>query len=215
MGRKPKDEPDLSHILPDLRPLAVRLDTLVPDVDNPRAHGPKDVAILKESFKLFGQRSALVVRQGTNVIQAGHGRRLAAMELGWTHIAVVHSDDDDTTSRHYQLTDNKSAEASEWDWPRVASVIGEMLDDGAERDDFVLLGWDDGELDMILAADWSPPKLDKDYDPKLGGVHHVHIELNDDEFAEYKEGFPRAKQVTGAKTVDQLFMTLLRRVVAE
>lgn len=155
MGRKRKEqpaEPDLSHILPELRPLAVPIESLVPDDKNPRHHGKHDVAVLRESLARFGQRSAIVVRKGSNVIQAGHGRRIAALELGWTHIAAVHSEDDDTTSRHYQLADNKTAELSEWDWPRVSDMISDMLDADSERDDFTLLGWSDDDLDAILGG---------------------------------------------------------------
>ncbi len=85
--------PDLSHISPDLRALAVPVETLAFLRCNPRKHQPEDVDALAKSLAKFGQRKPVVVNMRTGEIEAGNGTLQAALTLNWQYVARVRVDD--------------------------------------------------------------------------------------------------------------------------
>ena len=89
------------------------IDRITPYHLNPRRR--KDIEGTRRSLQEFGWRQPIVVdKQG--VIVVGHGRRIAALELGWTE-APVHVADNLTAQqiRAYRQADNRTHEDSEWD----------------------------------------------------------------------------------------------------
>src|SRR6516162_5634079 len=64
------------------------IDQLEPDLANPRRHSKKQVRQIAESIRVFGFNVPILIDRHGNVI-AGHGRRLAAQELGWTEVPTV------------------------------------------------------------------------------------------------------------------------------
>lgn len=123
---KVQSEINLDHIADQLRPLAVDVTTLVPDPANARKHPAENLAALKASLRVYGQRKPIVVNKRNNVIEAGNGTFEAAQSLGWTHIAAVLVDDDPMTATGFSIADNRSAELAEWDKETLAKLIGEM-----------------------------------------------------------------------------------------
>src|SRR5262245_28982840 len=94
-------EPDLSHIAPGLRHLAVPVSQLTLMVGNPRAHPAKNLEAIKAALVEYGQvETILVNRRGQpwEVIH-GNGRLQAALELGWSHVAAHIIDVDDGTAK--------------------------------------------------------------------------------------------------------------------
>lgn len=61
---------DLGYIHPQLRDLAVPIDSLGLDPENARGHGPENIEGIKASLERFGQRRVAVIKQG----QPGRGR---------------------------------------------------------------------------------------------------------------------------------------------
>ena len=126
----PRSAPDLSHIAKDLRPLAVpisRLDEMVP---NPRRG---DVPAVMRSFERFGQRAALVVQRNgvRGTVRGGNHRLKAAKELGWTHVAVVWTEDDDDEAAAFALADNRTSDLATNDDAIVMAML-ESLNDRPE-----------------------------------------------------------------------------------
>jgi len=114
------------HIEPDIRHLAVPIDSLKIDQHQSRTHGPDSIAEIRRSFERHGQKVPLVVQRDGLVTKAGHGRIMAARELGWTHLAVVKSDDAPELLREYAIRDNRSAEKARWDIDALAREIGDL-----------------------------------------------------------------------------------------
>lgn len=112
----------LDHIAPDLRALAVPIDSLHPDPANARTgHAIDRIAA---SLAQYGQRKPLVVnRNEGNKIEAGNGTYQAARQLGWTHIAAVFVEDDPMTAVGYGVADNRLTDLSSWD----TAVFDDML----------------------------------------------------------------------------------------
>jgi DNA modification methylase len=82
---------------------------------------------------------------------AGHGRVLAAEQLGLTEAPVIvlgHLTE--AQRRAYRLADNQLTTLGEWD---DALLAGELQDLAADDFDLSLVGFSDGELDQLLAFD--------------------------------------------------------------
>lgn len=126
MPRKPAPEHHLSHITPDLRPLAVPIDGLQPDPANARLHGTEDLKALSGSLRQYGQRSPLVVNRESSIVLKGNGTLSAARALGWTHLAVVWVEDDPHTAAGYAIADNRTAELAGWDTDRLKELLAEL-----------------------------------------------------------------------------------------
>lgn len=90
------------------------IDTITPYEQNAKKHPQEQVDHIANSLQRFGWRQPIVV-DAAGVIVVGHGRYLAAKQLGLDHVPVVQADDlTDEEIRAYRLADNKTNE-SEWD----------------------------------------------------------------------------------------------------
>ena len=106
-------------IADDLLPLARPIDQLHPLPGNPRIG---NVEAVMRSYNTFGQRKPIVARRDGTVI-AGNHQLEAAKRLGWTQIAVVYVDDDDTTAQAFALADNRTAELGTYDNEALAAML--------------------------------------------------------------------------------------------
>lgn len=128
----------------------VALATLREDPRNCRVHTPRNLAAIRESLKQFGQQKPVVI-DADNVILAGNGLYLAALELGWTHLLCVRSGLAGVAKAAYAVADNRTAELSEWDEARLAEVAAEMAK--AQID---VPGFDPAELERLMATAAEP-----------------------------------------------------------
>ena len=123
------------------------LERLRPYAQNAKTHGPDQVARIAASIAEFGWTVPVLVADDGEVI-AGHGRILAATELGLTEAPVIvlgHLTE--AQRRAYRIADNKLTELGGWDDALLASELKELL---AEEFDLSLIGIEDGELDRLL-----------------------------------------------------------------
>lgn len=142
----------LAVIAPPLLGLAVPVDTLITD---PRNANRGDVAAIRRSLNVFGQRKPVVVRRTgqtadgrpTGIVIAGNHTLLAAIELGWDHVAATFVDDDESTAKAYALADNRTSELSAWDQDQLAETMREL---SADEFDLSALGWTDDQLAALL-----------------------------------------------------------------
>jgi len=98
-------------------PLAVvwrRIETLRPDPANPRSHSPKQIRQLTRSIGAFGFNVPILVDRTLRII-AGHGRLLAARELGWREVPTIVLDHlSEAETRAFMIADNRVAESAVW-----------------------------------------------------------------------------------------------------
>lgn len=142
----------LVHIAEALRPLAVPVSTLVPDPENARKHSKRNMTAIKSSLARFGQVKPIVVNFATGkppcVVIAGNATLAAAIELGWTHVAVVQVAMDALTSTAYGLADNRTAELAEWN----PDVLSKLIKELHEQDVGLLVdAWSVGEVQRHLS----------------------------------------------------------------
>lgn len=157
-------------ITPQLSPLAAPIENLTLDPDNARVG---DVAAIRRSLNVFGQRKPVVVRQTgadadgqpTGIVVAGNHTLRAAIDLGWDHVAAVFVADDATMSKAYALADNRTGELATWDEDQLAATLREL--DG-ESFDMDALGWSNDDLAKLLGdTPRFEPLPDDDENPRL------------------------------------------------
>ena len=123
------------------------LERLRPYAQNAKTHGPDQVARIAASIAEFGWTVPVLVGDDGEVI-AGHGRILAAAELGLTEAPVIvlgHLTE--AQRRAYRIADNKLTELGGWDEALLSAELKELL---ADEFDLSLTGIEDGELDRLL-----------------------------------------------------------------
>ena len=89
---------------------------LKPYERNARKHEPADIEQIKQSILLDGFNDPIGIWGGENLIVEGHGRQIAAMELGLETVPCIRLDHmTDEQRRDYAIRHNRTAELSSWD----------------------------------------------------------------------------------------------------
>jgi DNA modification methylase len=126
------------------------LERLKPYARNAKTHGADQVA--KIAAAKFGWTNPVLVGSDGELI-AGHGRILAAAELGLTEAPVIVLDHLTEEERQaYRISDNKLTELGAWDEALLAAELQSLA---ADDFDLSLTGFSDAELDQLLALDVS------------------------------------------------------------
>lgn len=160
-----------NRIAPSLKPLAVPLDSLTPDANNAKKHPEKSIRAIMLSLALFGQRKPLAAHKvgKQSVVIAGNGTLEAAKLLGWSKIAAAMDDDlSEAELAAYGMADNRSAEHGRWDFEQVAKLEQMVTEAGLE-----MVGWSLDELEVLRAADWTPPEMSDEEPETLGASHKL------------------------------------------
>lgn len=146
---KSDPEPDLSYIEPGLRHLAVPISSLKPNPRQVNEHNERSIAAIARSLKKHGQKKNAVANTRREMV-AGWGTVLAAAERnGWTHLAVVFSEEDDQGLDEYALEDNRSAKLSEPNEEKLLAELERLGELGTEPEE---LGWDEIDLEALESA---------------------------------------------------------------
>ena len=125
------------------------LSRLQPYARNAKTHSPEQVARIAASMAEFGWTQPVLVADDGELI-AGHGRVLAATELGLTDAPVIvlpHLTE--AQRRAYRIADNKLTELGGWDEAMLAAELKQLA---ADEYDLGLTGFDDGEIDKLLRS---------------------------------------------------------------
>ena len=122
---------------------------LIPHARNARTHSEAQVAQIAGSIAEFGFVNPVLVG-ADGVIVAGHGRVMAARKLGLTEAPViVLAHLTPTQRRALMIADNQIASQAGWNDEMLAAELAALKDDNF---DLELLGFDDADLDRLLAG---------------------------------------------------------------
>jgi DNA modification methylase len=136
------------------------LDRRKPYARNAKTHGADQVAKIAASMAEFGWTVPCLVAADGELI-AGHGRVLAAVQLGMTEAPVIvlgHLTE--AQRRAYRIADNKLTEMGDWDETLLLEELRGLL---AEDFDLGLIGIPENELDALLRdADEDRTPIDDD-----------------------------------------------------
>jgi DNA modification methylase len=107
-------------------PGTLRLSDLVPWDENPRDHDPAQIAMLVKSIRAHGLIRPIMVQDGSNRIVAGHGTRLALLEIAAgadPNVPVVFCRLTDAQARSYAIADNRLSDLSVWNTELLRSSL--------------------------------------------------------------------------------------------
>ncbi len=125
-----------------------QVSALIPYIRNARTHSPEQIAQIAASIREFGWTNPILV-DGHNGVIAGHGRLLAARQLGFDEVPVIElAHLNDTQRRAYVLADNRLAENAGWDAELLRLELGDLQ---LMDIDLGLMGFGDAELQELLA----------------------------------------------------------------
>ncbi len=115
--------------MPAGRPTVMRdASILIPYAQNNKKHPQGQIDHIKKSIDEYGWMQPLVLDKN-DVVVVGHGRLLAAMEMGIEEVPCVIADDlTEEQVRKYRLLDNKLSDLGEYDMEAVQMEI-ELLND--------------------------------------------------------------------------------------
>jgi DNA modification methylase len=137
------------------------IDALIPYARNARTHSQEQVAQVAASIREFGFTNPVLI-DATGGIIAGHGRVLAARQLGLTEVPCIRlSYLTEAQKRAYIIADNKLALNAGWDDELLALEMKEL---GDMDFDLVLTGFGTDEIDQLLASLDATPEGETDGD---------------------------------------------------
>jgi hypothetical protein len=135
-----------------MEPCVVLIDKLVPYSRNSRTHTPLQISEIAASIKEFGWRQPIVI-DADNVIRAGHGRFLAAQNLGLVEVPCLRGNLTETQWKAYVIADNRIAEKAGWD----AEMLKLEIEDLKEEDfDIALTGFNQDQLNTLFDVEFQP-----------------------------------------------------------
>jgi DNA modification methylase len=123
--------------------------SLVPYEKNTRTHSPEQISKIAASITEFGWTNPILI-DGDNGIIAGHGRIMAARQLGITEVPAIDLSHLSATQRRaYIIADNQLALESGWNEDLLAQELADLKLDGF---DLGVIGFDDTDLNAILSG---------------------------------------------------------------
>lgn len=128
MARKKAAAEVAPMLIDESKPAAVwmDLDKLRNWKNNPKKHTTPDIAAIAKSIQTFGWGEPILAREEDNEIIAGHGRVLAADQLGIKRGPVRLMSLSERLAHGLALADNKVAEGSRWDKELLPIVLEEQ-----------------------------------------------------------------------------------------
>ena len=105
----------------------VPIDTIKEYENNAKIHTDEQIEQIKKSIQEFGFNDPVGVWHGECV--EGHGRIIAARQLGMTEIPIIRLDDlTDEQRRAYMLVHNKLTMNTDFDFELLDSELGDIID---------------------------------------------------------------------------------------
>jgi DNA modification methylase len=137
----------------DLGPVEqISIDLLKPYPGNARTHNEKQLARIAASLEAFGWMNPILADKDGTII-AGHGRWMAAKQLGLTHCPVIRVEHlSEAQVRAYRLADNQLALMSGWD-DDILKIELQFLSEIELGFNIETIGWDHAEIDIKLEGE--------------------------------------------------------------
>lgn len=144
-------------------------ETVLPYERNAKQHTEKQIKNLVNSINRFGWQQDVVITSD-NVLVIGHGRRLAAMQIGCElpyHVIDKNSDElTDEDIRELRIADNQTNAETGMDWDTLEAEIYDLSFDGFDFD--FGFDFDDEEEPAEIVEDEVPEEVETRC--KLGDV---------------------------------------------
>ena len=179
---------------------AVEIEKVKPNPKNPNMHPDEQIELLAAVIQKRGWRSPVTVSTRSGLVVRGHGRLMAAIHAGMSHVPVdfQHYDSEDAEMADL-VADNKIAELAEMDDKMLADIFASI-----DPDEVSLTGYDDAEILRLgdLLADNIMLDIDEVKSKSEVSTHKMRldktvIELAEDEFEMMMEELKRYVDMNG------------------
>lgn len=172
--------------------------TLIPYENNAKLHDGKNISNIAASIRKGGWQQPIVITK-SGIIVIGHGRRLAAIELGCKcPCKVIEADLTPEEIRELRVSDNLTHD-NNYDWNSLFAELNDMELDFSDFD----FGLDFGN-DESGAEEPQPEDADAERVTDLP-------DMGDDGFEDYQEPLSREELAQYSDNADQFLMK--RRVI--
>ena len=169
----------------------VAVNDLRPYERNAKIHGKEQIEKLKKSIEAFGFLTPCLIDRQRNLI-AGHGRVMAAKELGLATVPCVLVEDlTDEERRAYILADNRLSELGAWDWNLA---YDELADLGSMNFDVEVTGFDLPETAAGF-TDWNENREKND----------ARYQEGNEEYNEFLDKFEQPKTTDDCYTPEVVY----------
>lgn len=122
---------------------------LTPYENNTRKHAPHDIDQIKASIEADGFNDPIGIWGDKNLIVEGHGRQIAAMELGLERVPCIRLDHlTEAQRRDYAIRHNYTSDQSEFDFEKLREEVAALELQGV---DMSYLSDLEGQLDLLNA----------------------------------------------------------------
>ena len=146
---------------------------LTPYEKNAKKHASADIEAIKASIKeLGGFNDPIGIWGDKNIIVEGHGRQLAALELGLDKVPCIRLDHlTEEQRRAYALAHNKTNELADYDF----SVLGEELA-------VLELDFDMSDFGFDSTIEGNTPPSEDESEPGEGATEYSEEDFGDEQF---------------------------------
>ncbi len=160
------------------------VDDLMPYKNNARTHSESQIKKIAASMKEFSFIAPVVIND-ENMILAGHGRLIAAKQIGLQRVPVVRVVHlTQAQQRAYILADNRIADDAGWDDELLKIELSELNE---LEFDLAITGFEDEELNNLIFEDEEDAFLtDEDDCPDANDVHIVTVKGDIWQIGEHK-----------------------------
>jgi len=124
----------------------IDINLLRPYKNNPRKN--LNVDKVADSIKEFGFQQPIVIDLDHNIL-AGHTRFEASKKLDLKQVPVIKADLDSNKAKAYRLADNRVAQDSNWDLPKLNIEIEDLKKEDYDID---VLGFEEYEIEKLFNA---------------------------------------------------------------
>lgn len=137
----------------ELKIVYLKPEELTPYENNTRKHNPDDIDGIKKSILDTGFNDPIGIWGDNNLIVEGHGRQIAALELGLEKVPCIRLDHmTEAQRKEYAIRHNRSAEMSAWDFTALEEEIAALEIEGVDMKDLNFTFADPGALDDLFAS---------------------------------------------------------------
>ena len=157
----------------DLQVVYLSPHDLKPYEGNTRKHAPDDIDQIKASIEADGFNDPIGIWGKDNLIVEGHGRQIAAIEMGLDKVPCIRLDHlTDTQRRDYAIRHNRTAELSAWDFGKLEEEIAALEIEGVDLSGlkFDLDALNGGGNPEINIVEDEPPEPPETPIAKLGDI---------------------------------------------
>jgi len=137
----------------------ISVDSVKQDSRNPRVHSPKQIKQIARSIQSFGFNVPILIDKESKIL-CGHGRYLAAKQLGMPEVPIIRLDHlNPEQAKAFAIADNRLTENSTWDEILLGEVFAELseleLNFSLEDTGFTM-----GEIDLKIEGLSITPETD-------------------------------------------------------